>query len=58
MLVIDYPALRGSVQHYCDLAADERETVVVTREDDKNFVLIGYEAYYALTKAARSAEYL
>ncbi len=37
---------------------DEFETVIVTRKDEKNVVIISLEEYNAIMKAARNAAYL
>ena len=38
--------------------AQENETVIVTRKDEKNVVIISLEQYNSMMKAARNAEYL
>ena len=58
MLAVNYSTLRDNFKNYCDKASDESETVIVTRKNEKNVVLISLEQYNALTKAARNAEYL
>jgi antitoxin YefM len=58
MLAVNYSTLRDNFKNYCDKASDEAETVIVTRKNEKNVVLISLEQYNALTKAARNAEYL
>lgn len=42
----------------CDRATDFNETIVVTRKEEKNVVLISLDYYNMLMKAARNAEYL
>ncbi|MBQ2679688.1 MAG: type II toxin-antitoxin system Phd/YefM family antitoxin [Firmicutes bacterium] len=58
MLAINYSTLRNNLKDYCDKATDEDETVIVTRKNEKNVVLLSMEKYNAMTKAARNAEYL
>ena len=58
MLTVNYSTLRENLKSYCDKATDEAETVIVTRKNEKNVVLISLEQYNALTKAVRNAEYL
>ncbi len=58
MLAVNYSTIRNNFKGYCDRVTDEYETVIVTRKDEKNVVLISLEEYNALTKAARNAEYL
>lgn len=58
MLAVNYSTLRNNLKDYCDKATDEDETVIVTRKNEKNVVLLSMEKYNAITKAARNAEYL
>ncbi|MDR1299418.1 MAG: type II toxin-antitoxin system prevent-host-death family antitoxin [Oscillospiraceae bacterium] len=58
MLAVNYSNIRNNLKNYCDKVTDEYETVVVTRKNDKNVVLLSLVEYNALTKAARNAEYL
>ncbi|MDO5116509.1 MAG: type II toxin-antitoxin system Phd/YefM family antitoxin [Synergistaceae bacterium] len=58
MLAVNYSTLRNNLKTYCDKATDLYETVIVTRKEEKNVVLISLEKYNALVKAARNAEYL
>jgi len=39
-------------------ATDNNETVIVTRKDEKNIVIISLEKYNQITKAAQNADYL
>ncbi len=58
MLAVNYSTLRNNLKNYCDIATDSRETVIVTRKDEKNVVLISLDKYNQLERAARNAEYL
>ncbi len=58
MLAVNYSTIRNNLKEYCDMATDERETVIVTRKNEKNVVLMSLEQYNSLTKAIRNAEYL
>ena len=58
MLAVNYSTIRSNLKDYCDKATDENETVIVTRKDEKNVVLISLEQYNSLMKALRNAEYL
>jgi antitoxin YefM len=57
-LAVNYSTIRNNLKGYCDKVTDEYETVIVTRKDEKNVVLLSLEQYNALTKAARNAAYL
>ncbi len=58
MLAVNYSTIRNNLKNYCDIATDAHETVIITRKDEKNVVLISLEKYNQLEKAARNAEYL
>lgn len=58
MLAVNYSTIREKLKAYCDKATDQDETIIVTRKNEKNVVLISLEKYNALLKAARNAEYL
>ena len=58
MLAVNYSTLRSNLKDYCDKATDENETVIITRKDEKNVVLISLEQYNRVMKALRNAEYL
>jgi PHD/YefM family antitoxin component YafN of YafNO toxin-antitoxin module len=52
MLAINYSNVRNKLKYYCDRVTDDGETVLVTRKDDKNVVLLSLDQYNALLKAA------
>ena len=58
MIAINYSTIRNKLKDYCDKATDENETVIVTRKDEKNVVLISLEYYNEIMKALRNSEYL
>ena len=58
MLAVNYSTIRSKLKDYCDRVTDENETIIVTRKDEKNVVIISLEEYNALTKAFRNASYL
>ena len=47
-----------ALKDYCDRATDEDETVIVTRKNEKNVVILSLEQYNSIMKALRNAEYL
>ena len=57
-MAINYTTVRNDLETYCDQATDNNETVIVTRKDEKNVVIISLEKYNQIMKAARNAEYL
>ena len=45
MLAVNYTNLRDNMKNYMDKVTDDYETVIVTRKDNKNVVMISEEAY-------------
>ena len=58
MLAVNYSTIRNKLKDYCDKVTDEHETVIVTRKDEKNVVLMSLEQYNEIMKALRNAEYV
>nr|CRY97588.1 hypothetical protein [uncultured prokaryote] len=58
MLAVNYSTIRENLKSYCDKVTDNNETVIVTRKDEKNVVIISLEEWNALQRALRNAEYL
>ncbi len=58
MLAVNYSTLRNNLKDYCDQATDRNETIIVTRKDEKNVVIISAENYNQLVRTAHNAEYL
>ncbi len=58
MLAVNYSTIRNNLKDYCDKATEQHETVIVTRKDEKNVVIISLEKYNELLRAVRNAEYL
>lgn len=58
MLAVNYSTMRSNLKDYCDKATDNDETVIVTRKDEKNVVLMSLEKYNQIMKMAKNAEYL
>ena len=58
MLAVNYSTIRNNLKDYCDKATDLFETVIVTRKNEKNVVLMSLEKYNQLEKAARNADYM
>lgn len=58
MLAANYSTVRDNLKAYCDKVTDEQETVIVTRKNEKNVVLISLEEWNTLQKTARNTEYL
>lgn len=58
MLAVNYSTIRENLKSYCDKVTDNNETVIVTRKDEKNVVIISLEEWNELQRALRNAEYL
>ena len=58
MLAVNYSTIRKKFKDYCDKVTNEFETVIVTRKDEKNVVIISLEEYNSIIKASKNAAYL
>lgn len=58
MLAVNYSTIRKKLKNYFDRVTDDDETVIVTRKDEKNIVIISLNEYNAMQKAAKNAAYL
>lgn len=58
MLAVNYSTVRSNLKDYCDKVSDEAETVIVTRKNEKNIVMMSLEQYNQIMKAMNNAEYL
>lgn len=58
MIAIKATEMRDNFRTYCDRVAKEKETIIVTRKDNQNVVVISESEYNDMLKAARNAEYL
>ena len=56
MLAVNYSKIRNNFKAYCDEATDNNETVIVTRKNEKNVVIMSLEQYNQIMKAAKSSE--
>ena len=45
MLAVNYTNLRDNMKMYMDKVTDDYETMIVTRKDSKNVVIISEESY-------------
>ena len=52
MLVVNYTNLRENMKSYMDRVTDDYETLIVTRKDNKNLVMLSEEAYNNLMENA------
>lgn len=45
MLAVNYTNLRSNMKTYMDRVSDEHETMIVTRKNDRNIVMLSEEMY-------------
>ena len=45
MLAVNYTTLRENMKFYMDKVTDDYETMIVTRKDNKNVVMLSEESY-------------
>jgi len=45
MLAVNYTTLRENMKTYLDKVSEDYETVIVTRKDNKNVVILSEESY-------------
>lgn len=45
MLAVNYSTLRENMKTYMDKVTDDYETMIITRKDNKNVVMISEEVY-------------
>ena len=58
MVAVSYSTIRNNLKNYCDKASDNGETVIVTRKDEKNVVILSMDNYNELVRYAENAKYL
>lgn len=52
MLAVNYTTLRGNMKDCMDRVTDDCETMIITRKNNKNVVMISEEAYNNLVENA------
>lgn len=52
MLAVNYTTLRENMKSYMDKVSDDYETMIVTRKNNKNIVMLSEEAYNNLIENA------
>lgn len=45
MIAVNYTNVRENLKAYCDKVNDDDETVIITRKDNRNVVLISQDEY-------------
>lgn len=52
MLAVNYSNLRENMKSYMDRVSDEYETMIITRKNNKNIVMLSEESYNNLLENA------
>ncbi|EHG21095.1 hypothetical protein HMPREF9334_01027 [Selenomonas infelix ATCC 43532] len=50
MLAVNFSTLRSNLKSYCDAASRDAETIIVTRRNEENVVLMSLENYNNLVE--------
>ena len=58
MVATNYTNVRNNLKEYCDMAYDAGETVIFTRKENKNIVILSLERFNLMEKAIRNSQYL
>ena len=58
MIAVNFATAQSRLNDFCDKVADEAETVIVTRDAEKNVVIISMDRYHEMEKAERNAAYV
>ena len=58
MLAVNYSTIRENFKSYCDKVTDDNETVIVTRKNEKNIVIISLNEWNELQKSLHNSQYL
>ncbi len=58
MIATNYSEVRNKLKDYCDLATDNAETILVTRKENKNVVILSLERFNEMEKELRNVQYL
>ncbi len=45
VIAVNYSTIRNHLKAYCDKVTDDYETVIITRKDEKNVVIISLAEY-------------
>lgn len=58
MIAANFSTVRNEFKDFCDKVTDDAETVIVTRKEGKNVVIISADRYNEMEKAERNAAFL
>ena len=58
MIAVNYSTFRNDLKNYCDKATDLGETIIVTRKEEKNVVILSLEQYNDLIRQKNNEAYM
>lgn len=58
MVVVNYTTARNKLKEFCDLAFNNKETVIITRKADQNVVILSLDRYNEMVREIKNAQYL
>ena len=58
MIAANYTTVRNNLKDYCDMASNSGETIIVTRKENKNVVIVSLDQFNLMEKAIRNSQYL
>lgn len=58
MISVNFSTVRSNFKDFCDKVTDEAETVIVTRKEGKNVVIISVDRYNEMEKSERNVAFL
>lgn len=58
MISANFSTVRSNFKDFCDKVTDEAETVIVTRKEGKNVVIISVDRYNEMEKSERNVAFL
>ncbi len=58
MLAANYTSVRNNLKEYCDKVYDENETLIVTRKEERNVVMMSLDKYNEMERIINNLNYL
>jgi len=58
MLAVNYSTVRNNFKGFCDKVIHENETVIITRKNEENVVLLSLDTWNHMNKKINQIEYL
>ena len=58
MIAANYTSVRNNLKSYCDRVSDSNETLIITRKEERNVVMMSLDRFNEMEKEIRNARYL